>query len=95
MSYAVVVTTVTDPVVAVTPVADGHVAVAERTQPVRDTTTGEVAACAVFDRVSLPVGARVVGPAIVAEDETSTLIGPGWTAKVNALGYLELTRETQ
>ena len=30
--------------------------------------------------------------AIVAEDETSTLIGPGWTAVVNGLGYLEIIR---
>jgi N-methylhydantoinase A len=32
----------------------------------------------------------VRGPAIIAEDETSTLIGPGWTARMNALGYIEL-----
>ena len=30
---------------------------------------------------------------IVAEDETSTLVGPGWSATINALGYIELTRE--
>jgi N-methylhydantoinase A len=28
----------------------------------------------------------------VAEDETSTLVGPGWTARVNGLGYIEMTR---
>ena len=37
-------------------------------------------------------GAVVVGPAIVAEDETSTLVGPGWTATVDARGYLDLRR---
>ena len=36
-------------------------------------------------------GALVAGPAIVAEDETSTLVGPGWNATVNGLGYIELT----
>src|ERR1019366_8508738 len=65
-----------------------------RHQSVRDTLTGEVAEWAVFDRSTLRPGTRVVGPAIVAEDETSTLVGPGWNAIVNGLGYIELTRET-
>jgi N-methylhydantoinase A len=64
-----------------------------RHQSVRDTLTGEVAEWAVFDRSTLRPGTRVVGPAIVAEDETSTLVGPGWNATVNGLGYIELTRE--
>jgi len=97
MSYAVVVASV---------VADAEVAPAlgaadafapegapARHQDVRDTLTGEVAAWAVFDRSMLRPGARVAGPAIVAEDETSTLVGPGWSATVNGLGYIELTRE--
>ena len=67
-------------------------AVPARHQAVRDTLTGEVAAWAVFDRSTLRPGARVAGPAIVAEDETSTLVGPGWSALVNGLGYIEVTR---
>jgi len=67
-------------------------AVPARHQAVRDTLTGEVAHWAVFDRSTLRPGARVAGPAIVAEDETSTLVGPGWSALVNGLGYIEVTR---
>ncbi len=48
---------------------------------VRDTASGEVATWAVYDRASLAPGARIAGPAIVAEDETSTLVGPGWTRR--------------
>ena len=59
---------------------------------VRDTTTGEVSAWAIHDRSELQPGSRISGPAIVAEDETSTLVGPGWSASVNARGYIELTR---
>ena len=33
------------------------------------------------------------GPAIVAEAETSTLIGPGWNCRMDGLGYLELSQE--
>ena len=97
MSYAVVVATVVD-VDAATPLAAAAAlfepaATAARAQAVRDTLTGEVSDWAVFDRTALAPGARITGPAIVAEDETSTLVGPGWSAMVNALGYIELTRE--
>jgi N-methylhydantoinase A len=64
------------------------------TQRVRDTTTGEVADWPVYDRTSLATGVRITGPAIIAEDETSTLVGAGWGAVMNRLGYIELTRES-
>jgi N-methylhydantoinase A len=94
MSYAVVVSTVTE----MTPVALAAAvsptdAKSELSQSVRETTTGIVSAWAVHDRAKLSLGARIAGPAIVTEDETSTLIGPGWTATVDHLGYIEMTRE--
>jgi N-methylhydantoinase A len=98
MSFAVLMATVVadtaDAPPSGVPTRSGSDAAAARRQPVRDTMTGEVADWAVFDRVVLAPGARVAGPAIVAEDETSTLVGPGWTAEMNGLGYIELTRET-
>ena len=90
MSYAVTVTTVPDLVAA--GAAPPARAGAAREQAVRDTATAEVAAWAVHDRGTLASGARVAGPAIIAEDETSTLVGPGWTATVDARGYLDLRR---
>jgi len=103
MSFAVQVTTVSDECAAEgtltrrAPCDDlsrraGEVA--DRTQAIRDTVTGEVSDWAVHDRAQLPHGARIVGPAVIAEDETSTLVGPGWTASVNGHGYIELVRET-
>jgi N-methylhydantoinase A len=96
MSYAVVVTTVANEIGNMPPVtrekptaAAGEAA----TRLVRDTTTGEVSPWSVLDRTALAPGARVAGPAIIAEDETSTLVGIGWTATINGLGYIELTRE--
>jgi N-methylhydantoinase A len=67
-------------------------AVPVRSQPVRDTTTGAVSDWAVYDRAALAPGVTIAGPAIVAEDETSTLIGSGWMAAINRLGYIELLR---
>jgi len=94
MSYAVVVATVAE--FSAVPSDAGGLFVpevaAERMQKVRDTVTGEVSDWGIYPRGYLAVGARVPGPAIVTEDETSTLVGPGWSARVNALGYLELER---
>ncbi len=92
MSYAVLVATV--PAVDTTPAAVTTAAAAgsSRTQAVRDTVTAEVADWAVYDRAALAPGARLAGPAIIAEDETSTLVGPGWSAEINGFGYIELRR---
>ncbi len=98
MSYAVLVATVSEDDSG-TPVAgDDAVFVPDttpvRTQLVRDTTTGEVAPWSAYDRATLAPGVHIAGPAIIAEDETSTLVCQGWNATVNGLGYIELTRET-
>jgi N-methylhydantoinase A len=39
--------------------------------------------CAVYDRARLPVGARVEGPAVVEEPESTTVLPPGSTAEVD------------
>ena len=91
MSYAVTVATLPEaPPDAVAPDA---VPGAPRTQHVRDTATGAVTPWAVHDRPALAAGAVVHGPAIIAEDETSTLVSPGWTATVDQRGYLDLRRD--
>ena len=94
MSYAVVVTTVTDEITPITQDASLFTKEppAARTQLVRDTVTGSVSEWAIHDRTNLEPASVVPGPAIITEDETSTLVGPGWTAKINGLGYIELER---
>jgi N-methylhydantoinase A len=46
-------------------------------------TRGFVVRCPVFDRARLPVGARVTGPAIVEEPESTTVLPPGTIAEVD------------
>ena len=58
----------------------------------RDTATGLVADWAVHDRASLAEGVSIAGPAIIAEAETSTLVGPAWTATIDPLGYIDMRR---
>ena len=90
MGYAVTVATTPGTVPAATPAAPR--AGTPRSQPVRDTATATVSDWAVIDRATLPVGATIPGPAIIAEDETSTLVGPAWTATIDERGYLDLRR---
>jgi N-methylhydantoinase A len=92
MSFAVTVSTREDAVEPAADVPDAPAPSPLRRQAVRDTATGEVAEWPVFDRAAMSPGAAVAGPCIVAEDETSTLVGPGWGCRVDGLGYLELTQ---
>ncbi|MGG5887264.1 hydantoinase/oxoprolinase family protein [Falsiroseomonas sp. HC035] len=92
LSFAVTVATIAEPVEPVAPVADTPAPAPIRMQRVRDTATGQVADWQVYDRAQMPAGSAVPGPCIVAEAETSTLVGPGWSCRVDGLRYLELTR---
>jgi len=93
MGYAVVVATVMEEAaIAPAPAVAKSEAAANGTRLVRDTTTGEVAPWSVYDRTALVPGTRIAGPAIIAEDETSTLVGPGWTATVDGMRYIALDR---
>lgn len=46
----------------------------------------------IWDRLSLPVGADIVGPAIIEQDDATTVIDPGLLAKVDRLGNLLVVR---
>jgi N-methylhydantoinase A len=48
---------------------------------------------AVYERTRLPLGARLLGPAIVEQLDTTTVIPPGVTARVDEAGNLRLRRE--
>jgi N-methylhydantoinase A len=93
LSFAVTVATLVEDAEPVAEVADAPAPAPIRVQKVRDTATGEVRDWAVYDRTAMAPGATVQGPCIVAEDETSTLVGPGWACRMDGLGYLELVRE--
>lgn len=46
----------------------------------------------ILDRARLPIDARVAGPAIVEQPDTTTVIPPGWAAQVEASGNLRIRR---
>jgi N-methylhydantoinase A len=53
---------------------------------------GGWAPTAIFDRARLPGGARLPGPAIVEQPDTTTVIPPGHVAIVEASGNLRIRR---
>jgi 5-oxoprolinase (ATP-hydrolysing) len=55
---------------------------------------GQTLDVAVFDREWLCPGARIDGPAIVAEQYTSVVVEPGWSAEMLTGGQLLLTDST-
>ncbi|MCA1647985.1 MAG: hydantoinase/oxoprolinase family protein [Chloroflexi bacterium] len=53
-------------------------------RPAHFAEAGGYVECSVYDRYSLPVGARLEGPAIVEEHESTAVFGPGSFAVVDA-----------
>jgi N-methylhydantoinase A len=53
---------------------------------------GETIEASMHRRADLRPGARIPGPAIITEDETSTVVGASFEAVVNGFGYIELRR---
>ncbi|MBE9606564.1 hydantoinase/oxoprolinase family protein [Acetobacteraceae bacterium H6797] len=94
LSFAVTVATETEASEPVAAVPDAPAPAPIRSQAVRDTNDGAVSDWPVYDRDTMVPGTTIPGPCIVAEAETSTLVGKGWTCRMDGLGYLELTKET-
>ena len=57
-----------------------------------DPALGRQVQAPVYWRFDMQPGAAIKGPAIIAEDETSTIVGANFKASVNSLGYIVLER---
>ena len=55
-----------------------------------DPALGKQVMAPVYWRFDMKPGAAFKGPAIIAEDETSTIVGANFKAKINSLGYIIL-----
>lgn len=47
-----------------------------------------------LDRFALPIDAEVQGPAVFLQTDTTTVVPPGWTARMDAHGNLIVAKET-
>ncbi|MBM3518370.1 MAG: hydantoinase/oxoprolinase family protein [Alphaproteobacteria bacterium] len=62
-------------------------------RPGVDAVSGEMVEVPIFRREHLRPGAWLPGPAVIVEDETSTVVSPAFTAEVDGWGYLILSRK--
>ncbi len=72
------------------PVVATPAAAATRTRRMTDPATGEAHDAAIHPRQGLAPGATLAGPALIIEDETTTVVPPGWAAAINAGGQIVL-----
>jgi N-methylhydantoinase A len=63
-----------------------------RRRTVYEPVSGRMVPMPVYWRFDLKPGARIKGPALIAEHETSTIVGANFTAGINSLGYIMLER---
>jgi N-methylhydantoinase A len=63
-----------------------------RRRAVFDPDSAEFAEVAIHDRAALVPGAVIPGPAVIVEDETSTVVGRHFDARIDRFGYIELIR---
>jgi 5-oxoprolinase (ATP-hydrolysing) len=76
-------------------VATGAVGAAQAARPVEHApmfTGGAWRDTPVYRREGLPAGSRIDGPAIIAEANATTVVEPGWQARVTGADHLVLER---
>ncbi len=93
LSWSLKVATPVDRPTPIAALAETTVAEPVGNRLVVDPASGTDLTVAVHHRAALAPGARVIGPAVVVEDDTSTLVSAAFDATVNALGYIVLTRK--
>jgi N-methylhydantoinase A len=61
-------------------------------RPLFDPQAGEFQHVPIYWRRDLAPGAKIIGPAVIAEDDTSTVVSPLFEAQVDKFGYIALNR---
>jgi N-methylhydantoinase A len=61
-------------------------------RPLFDPQAGEFQDVPIYWRGDLAPGATIAGPAVIAEDDTSTVVSPLFEARLDTFGYIALTR---
>lgn len=62
-------------------------------RPVFFAEAGDYVDCPIYGRYDLPAGASFVGPAIVEEFDSTTVVHPGFTLRVDDVGNLVIEKE--
>lgn len=71
---------------------DSVVAPDKGERPLFDFRTAQFSNAKLYSRFGLKMGARVEGPSVIAEDETTTVVPAGFNATINGLGQIVLRK---
>ncbi len=93
VSWAIEVSAVINPPAPVGTVKEGPVPEPYASRRLLDANTGQYVEALAYRRCNLKPGSRVNGPAIIVEDDTSTVVSPTFDATMNAQGYIVLERK--
>jgi N-methylhydantoinase A len=63
-----------------------------RRRQVFDSDSADFIEVAIYERAALVPGAVIAGPAVIVEDETSTVVSRAFDGRIDAYGYIELIR---
>jgi N-methylhydantoinase A len=94
VSWAVDISAASVPVVTAGTVGEAPTPTAYAERQLLDAGTGKNVKAMAYRREALVPGSRISGPAIIVEDDTSTVVSPSFDASINALGYIVLERKT-
>jgi N-methylhydantoinase A len=70
----------------------GYAPTPARHRRVFDPELGEFVEVAIYERRALKPGAVIAGPAVIVEDETSTVVTRRFGARIDAWGYIDISR---
>jgi N-methylhydantoinase A len=92
LSWSLRLATVGAPVEHCPPPPPDQVAKPASHVDVIDPQTGKPELIALYDRSALTPGSTIPGPALIVEDETTTLVTKSFTARIDAFGSVVMTR---
>ena len=92
LSWSLRLATVGAPVAQCPPAPAGHAAEPAHHVDVIDPPTGRLERIALYNRGELMPGSTIAGPALIVEDETTTLVTKTFTARIDAFGAVVMTR---
>lgn len=92
VTWSVTVSSAPPPVKRAGKIKTGAAPKPRKSRQVYDPDLGKPVAMPVYWRFDMKAGARIKGPAIIAENETSTIVGSNFNARLDSLGYIVIAR---
>ncbi len=90
LTWVLLVATVAPPVSVPANGAASFVPEPSGSRDLMDGDSGAFETVATFDRADLTAGATIDGPAVIVEKDTATVVGRGFRARLDGLGYIIL-----